>query len=106
MKIQEILADFFRKYGSEYELNGKLCHGVFSPVGSKEPEFLRKQVSELGKSVKGGYLLTTLPEEALCRDARLFWRGETYRVAAAEERRLGDQPLYRYAVLQKCGAEE
>ena len=107
MNIKNTLAEFFRVYGTQVNIEGYTCQGILTPRNETDGERSRMRMEELGAVRRGDWLLMVTPEAAELKPGiRLIADGMEYIVRAADLYCLSGEPLYRYAVLERpaCSA--
>lgn len=107
MNLPVLLSDFFSAYGQELSIGEVRFYGILSPKSHTEPDFQKHCREELGVARNATWTLLAPPQtDPLRPGARVRSAGAEFLVQSADICRLGNEPLYRYAVLQQVKKED
>lgn len=102
MRLDEILAGFFRQYGVPCQVEGQETEwrGVICPKTTGDPDWGGCDYPMLGETLNGEFLLTAPSQAEFSSGSRIQSLKKRYRVLSVQEIRIGEQLLGRSGVLE------
>lgn len=109
MKYAKIILQFLTTYGTFFSVRGELdrfpC--IITNKSSRNNGFLAPTIERLGNGISGDFVLLTTPDAtSIKKGVELTIDRKFFVVRATDDLLIGEEPIYKIAILAAVGKEE
>lgn len=109
MKYAKIILQFLTTYGTFFSIAGETerCPCIITNRSPRSNGFLAPTIERLGNGINGNFVMLTTPDMyTVKKGAELTIDRTFYVVRATEDLLIGEEPIYKIAILAAIGSEE